>query len=163
MKGLIKAKIVLLLAMAAPAAAGDLSYVWQPGFKKQVVQEACFKTNAKSGDVTACSSVPWIEDQRFGAGLTIGGSFAPGQRPEWMPLGLDYNLAPQARAGLLWLLQHASNTNQLGNLKMSLLPPTTSDALDVELNLGAKWGWRLGNGKAEGELLLSIGPRISWK
>ncbi len=150
----------LLSLVGSITEAGDLSYIWQPNFRIQTVQAACFKPNAPIGDVTACTSVPIIEDGRLGLSYDVGGAFAPGQTPVWVPAGLGYNLLSPAKEALLWTLNHAA-PNSFANLKGLLSPAVvTANGTDVQLNIGIKWAWVLSGGKAVGTCLLSVGPRI---
>lgn len=147
-----------LVWLSGTALAGDLSYIWQPGFRKQTVPNACFTLNSKIGETRACTAVPWIEDKKLDLSLNVGGAFANGQIPLWIPLGLGYNLTPQAKAGLLWVLDHAA-PNSFANAK-SLLSPSSTSGPDVEFNISLNWGWTVSGGKAIGELVGAVGPKI---
>ncbi len=151
---------LLLIGLRSIAEAGDLAYIWQPNFRIQTTTEACFKPNAPIGDVTACTSIPIIEDGRLGLSYDVGGAFAPGQTPVWVPAGIGYNLLSPAKEAMLWALNHAA-PNSFANLKGLLAPAVvTANGTDIQLNLGIKWAWVLSGGKAIGTCLLSVGPRV---
>lgn len=161
-----------LVACHKPSKAAYFRHFGGPGYQRQVYQEACFNPKAAIGDVTACTSIPFIyhsfrdgyilipnEDWSL---LSAGGAWGPNTAP-LLTLGSEANLAPAFKLAALSAINALSNPGSFANLKGLLSPAPDGSVPDVTISIGAKWG-AYPNKRffKDSILLISIGPAISF-